>query len=57
MLHLLKITGAVVVILGLQLNNMEISFTTVASHNSIGAYSYEPPNQGGPETSQGAGTR
>lgn len=45
-MHLLKITGPFILILGLQLNNIEIAFATTAPHNSIKVYNYEPPERG-----------
>lgn len=57
MVQLLKITGPFILILGLQLNNIEIAFATTDPHNSIKVYNYEPPERGGPESSQAAGTR
>jgi|GEM_PF-5673904 len=54
---LLKITGLVTLIVGVQFIQMESTFATVEFHKSIQLENYVPPDQGCPDSSQGAGTR
>lgn len=45
-------------ILGIQLMNIYVvTAATVDIHNLIETRDYEPPNEGGPDSSQGSGTR
>ncbi|MCL1470335.1 hypothetical protein [Argonema antarcticum] len=54
---LLKITGIVTLIVGVQFIQMESSWATVEFHKSMQLENYVPPDQGCPDSSQGAGTR
>lgn len=54
---ILKTTGIVSLIIGVQLIDIQIAFTSLHSPNSVEIAKFDPPNDGGPETSQGAGTR
>lgn len=53
----LKTTAVFILIIGLQLNNMEITLNAIPYHSSTKIYNYEAPDRGGPESSQAAGTR
>ena len=54
----LSLISAFTLILGTQLINIyPVSAATVDIHGLIETMDYEPPNQGGPDTTQGSGTR
>ncbi|MFE1746145.1 hypothetical protein [Coleofasciculus sp. H7-2] len=54
---LMKITGIVILIFCLQLLNIKVNFTSRTPDNTTQIQTYEPPNQGFSDNSQGAGTR
>ena len=58
MSHLLmKTTGIFILIFGLQLLNIKVNLTITAPDNTTQIQTYEPPNRGLPNNTQGAGTR
>ncbi|MBD2183380.1 hypothetical protein H6S82_03790 [Planktothrix sp. FACHB-1355] len=54
---LLKIIGVFSLIVGVQFVYVESSLATISSGKAMQLENYEPPNQGSPDSSQGAGTR
>ncbi|WP_374792544.1 MULTISPECIES: hypothetical protein [Aerosakkonema] len=54
---LLKIIGVFSLIVGVQFVYVESSLATISSSKGMQLENYEPPNQGCPDSSQGAGTR
>ena len=52
----MKITGIVILIFGLQLLNIKVGFSITTPDNTTQIKTYEPPNQGFSDNSQGAGT-
>lgn len=55
---LFKLVSGLALILGIQLINIYVvNAATVDIHNLIETMDYEPPNEGGPDTTQGSGTR
>lgn len=54
----LSLVSAFSMILGLQLSNIYVVAAATGDMNSLTQIQeYEPPNQGGPDSSQGSGTR
>jgi len=54
----LSLVSAFTLILGIQLINISaVTAATVDIHGLIKRMDYDPPNQGGPDSSQGSGTR
>lgn len=55
---LFKLVGGLALIIGLQLINIYVvNAASVDINNLIETMDYEPPNEGGPDSSQGSGTR
>ena len=54
---LLKVTGIFSLLLGVQLIHIQSVFATVTPQKSMQMQNYQPPNNGGPDNSRGAGTR
>lgn len=54
---LMKIIGIFILIFGLQLFNIKAKLTIKTPNNTTEIQTYEPPNQGFSNNSQGAGTR
>jgi hypothetical protein len=54
----LSLVSALTLIIGLQLTNIYVVVAATGGINSLSQIKgYEPPNEGGPESSQGSGTR
>jgi hypothetical protein len=53
----MKITRIVILLLGLYLLNIKVNFSIKTPDNTTQIQTYQPPNQGFSENSQGAGTR
>lgn len=57
MSFLIKVTGIFTLTMGLQFIHIQANLAAVQSQHSMEIQEYEPPDMGGPTSSQGAGTR
>lgn len=57
MCSLIKITGILTLSIGLQLIYVQANLANVQPQQSMEIQEYQPPDMGGPNSSQGAGTR